>query len=110
MLLIFMFMFICRLSKKKIIRNLSLPHSSSILLIFMFMFICQLSQKKNICKELELGELEYLRKTIPSILFTKNSMLVCSSSILQGTRVYEAQVPHYYFLLHKFQVSSTTME
>ena len=99
MLLIFMFIFICQLfKKKKIIRNSSLPSSSSILHIFMFMFICRLSKKKKKnCKELELGELEYLRKTIRSILFTKNSSSVCSTSILQGTRVYQARVPHFFF-------------
>ena len=32
-------------------------------------------KKKQSCKELELGELKYLRKTLPSILFTKNSSL-----------------------------------
>ena len=110
MLLSFMFMFICRLSpkKKKIIRNSSLPY-------YLFLCFClfvnypQKKKKKN-CKELELGELKYLRKKLPSILFTKNSSLVCSSSILKGTRVYQARVSHYFFLLHKFQVSSTMVE
>ena len=73
-LVLFLCLFVDYPKKKKIIRDSSLPNLSSILLIFMFLFICQLSQKKN-CKELELGELKYLRKTLPSILFTKNSSL-----------------------------------
>ena len=54
------------------------------LLIFMFMFICRLSKKKKNCKDIELGELEYLRKT---------------SSILQGTLVYQARVPCFSFFI-----------
>ena len=34
-----------------------------------------------------------------SILFTKNSSLVCSSIVLHGTQVYQARVPHYFFLI-----------
>ena len=82
MLLIFMFMFICRLSKKKIIRNLSLPHSSSILLIFMFMFICQLSQKKKFVRNLSLVSSSTLEKQYRAFY-------------LQRTRCWYARVPYY---------------
>ena len=86
MLLIFMFIFICQLfKKKKIIRNSSLPSSSSILHIFMFMFICRLSKKKK-------------KKKI-----VRNSSLVSSSTLekqygafyLQKTRARYARLPYY---------------
>ena len=82
MLLIFMFIFICQLFKKKIIRNSSLPSLSSILHIFMFMFICRLSKKKKI---------------------VRNSSLVSSSTLekqyrafyLQKTQARYARLPYY---------------
>ena len=53
-ILIFKFMFICRLSqkKKKCYKELEFTklefHKDKILLIFKFMFICRLSQKKKL--------------------------------------------------------------
>ena len=68
-----------------------------IILCYLFLCLCLFVDYPKNCKELELGELEYLRKTIPSILFTKNLSLVGSSSILQGTWVYQARIPHFFF-------------
>ena len=63
------------------------------LLIFMFMFICRLSKKKKKnknCKELELGMLEFP--------ITRNLSLPSLRTTL------------FFFLLHKFQVSSAIVE
>ena len=81
MLLSFMFMFIRRLSKKKKktknykeLEFTKLEFHITYFYVSVYLSII-LKNKKQSCKELELGELKYLRKTLPSILFTKNSSL-----------------------------------
>ena len=66
------------------------------LLIFMFMFICRLSKKKKNCKELELGMLEFhitRNSSLPSLSTTFFFIVQipsqqCHGGMKLGTRVY----------------------
>ena len=62
----------------------------------MFMFICWLSpNKKKKYTVLEFTKLEYC---VNFFFFKRYSSLVYSSTMLHGTRVYQARVPQFFLI------------